>query len=671
MEIIKKLKEKNIIKDNFHSVMQYLKTNNDITIKDDNDIILDRIKIEEYIYSLDLNFLNFLQKNEVCLNLFFKTTNKFTIFDTISFKDCIFNTNEYIANSKTKFKNKISLISDVGNIVLDFPYKDCVLIGGMNKNEEKNKIEAFYNITLDKNLITKLFSPKVLTNFKFFNQEENINENQNYIIKGNNLIGLHTLKSKFKNKIDCIYIDPPYFFNETKEADTFTYNSNFKLSTWLVFMKNRLEVAKQLLNENSIIFISINESAIFELKILCDSIFGKENFIRNMIWNKCNAQNDATYIQENHEYILIYKKGDIELSSVSESEKPIIEKNGKLYYKKSGGLLVGGSNGYLSKRINLGYSIYYNKETDDIITLSDYDKELAKISNNENEIYLQPDKNLINNGYICIRPPKSKGKLKRWTWDINKFNKDKDKILISSKGSIFVLEEVNPKDVYLKDGKKFVNVLTEGPLKSITNISSSNGTKDLSKISQDFKFDNPKPVDLIRHLLKSFKNEDALVLDFFGGSGTTAQAVLELNKEDSGNRNFILLEQLDYIENLTTKRIELLLPNSSDSFVYAELQKTNIKEEIINCNSIQELINIIDINFDYGFFPRLKTKESLINSLMFFSSTSEILSLDDTKKEIIEKVFDHNLEYSSLDNLYASNLTEKEIELNKNFFGLE
>jgi adenine-specific DNA-methyltransferase len=392
-----------------------------------------------------------------------------------------------------------------------------------------------------------------------FHTENSIN---NILIEGNNYHSLKTLQATHKEKIDIIYIDPPY---NTGKGD-FKYNDTYidkddkyRHSKWLSFMEKRLLLSKDLLGDEGIIFISIDENECSQLKLLCDEIFDEKNYVKTIVWDKCNAQNDAQYIQNNHEYILVYKFGNISLSNKELNEKAIIEKNGKLYYKKSGGLTTGGTGGFLNKRVNLGYSIYYNHQSGDIIALSDYNKILAKTSNDENKIYEAPNQDLINKGYECIRPPKSKDRLKCWTWSIEKFYKEIDKIVISKNNAISLLEEV--KDEKVKLSTKSLDIQVNGPLKSIISIPSSNGIKDIKKLSDEIIFENAKPVELIKYLIKSYDKKDAVILDFFAGSGTTGQAVIELNEEDEGTRQFILCTNNEVHEEMNKEFLIRSAPN--------------------------------------------------------------------------------------------------------------
>ena len=196
-----------------------------------------------------------------------------------------------------------------GEVVLNFPYKDCVLKGGQSKDEQKIN-EIFFNEVLAKDEIDVLFSPKALQNFESIgdkNIEENLANNPNLLIKGNNLLALHTLKKKFAKQVKLIYIDPPY----NTGNDSFNYNDKFNHSSWLTFMKNRLEVAKEFLRDDGVIYINIDYNEVHYLKVLMDEIFGRENFITQIIWRMGFVSGYKTaakkYIR-NYDCILFYSK---------------------------------------------------------------------------------------------------------------------------------------------------------------------------------------------------------------------------------------------------------------------------------------------------------------------------------------------------------------------------
>jgi adenine-specific DNA-methyltransferase len=202
----------------------------------------------------------------------------------------------YLNNSYTQFKNKVGLTIDDkflkqrNEVALVWPFKDCILEGGQSREEDKRE-EIFFNEVLAQDEITQLLEPKVLTNAKRYNKEgeqafDQFNRNEegtitdNLIIKGNNLLALHTLKEEFAGKVKLIYIDPPF----NTGNDSFKYNDRYNHSTWLSFMRNRLSISKDLMSKDGNIFIHIDINEIHYLKILCDEIFGRENFVEEIIW---------------------------------------------------------------------------------------------------------------------------------------------------------------------------------------------------------------------------------------------------------------------------------------------------------------------------------------------------------------------------------------------------
>ncbi|PAF43421.1 hypothetical protein BKH45_01985 [Helicobacter sp. 11S03491-1] len=260
------------------------------------------------------------------------------------------------------------------------------------------------------------------------------------LLQGNNLLSLHSLKhvKSIYGQVKLIYIDPPY--NTGK--DSFNYNDNFNHCTWLTFMKNRLEIAYEFLREDGVIFIQCDDNEQAYLKVLCDEIFGRENFVGCMVWLKGNAQNDAKTIQRNQEYILCYAKKleTLPIYQISQQQKVKVFKDIKTdkFYYEGAGLTTGGAGGTLNARSNLGFSIYYHPHTKDFFAFNDYDKDFARISNDENEVYTDR-MDFLNQGYEIIRPPKKGVRLGCWTWALEKFNQEKDSILIKGEAKKYIL----------------------------------------------------------------------------------------------------------------------------------------------------------------------------------------------------------------------------------------
>lgn len=229
----------------------------------------------------------------------------------------------------TKFSNRIGLysnqsgnyIANAPEVVLNFPFKDTVLEGGMTK-EDAGRDERFLHLEIDKKDIDTLEDPKVLTNFKYIDQngETNLTANsdieffsedgnltQNLLIKGNNLLALYSLREKLAGKVKLIYIDPPF----NTGSDSFGYNDKFRHSSWLTFMKNRLEVAKGLVSENGAIVIHLDENESGYLRVLCDEIFGANKLLNEIIWHyKSFVGQVKTYFPKKHDTLLVYGNPD-------------------------------------------------------------------------------------------------------------------------------------------------------------------------------------------------------------------------------------------------------------------------------------------------------------------------------------------------------------------------
>ncbi|MFP6126479.1 site-specific DNA-methyltransferase [Helicobacter pylori] len=393
----------------------------------------------------------------------------------------------------------------------------------------------------------------------------NESTSKHILIKGDNLDALKILKQSYSEKIKMIYIDPPY---NTKN-ENFIYGDDFSQSNeevlkqldyskekldyiknlfgskchsgWLSFMYPRLLLAKDLLKQDGVIFISIDDNEAAQLKLLCDEIFGERNFLSSLTWLKGNAQNDAQYFQNNYENILVYAKHVEALSlnrMTSKKEVKVFCENDKYYYEGSG-FVSGNANSDLNHHALCGYTIYYNSTTKDLQIFMDYDIEKAKTSNNEKEVYRPFNQNLINQGYNAIRPPKKEKLLGRWVISFEKFQNliSENKILIKQNRNNFSIsrkEWLDAKQVKQNENGEFYAILDKSsPARNvIENIGGGNGTKEVNDLFNQKIFNNPKPLKLINRLIELSTNEGDIILDFFAGSGTTAHAVLESNKSD-------------------------------------------------------------------------------------------------------------------------------------------
>ncbi len=286
------------------------------------DILINHFTKERLVTSIlqhDEKLLTFMLEHENAndyKNAFFKMIANSLVFNQKALLECL--EIKELENSFTRFKNKIGLYSQGRPIksselvVLNFPFKDNVLLGNAKDNSTKSN-ECFYHEILHKKEIDTLLNKKALCRFEMHGEgdlESALKDkNTNYLIKGNNLIALHSLKKKFAKQVKCIYIDPPY----NTGNDSFNYNDNFNHSSWLVFMKNRLEAAREFLSDDGSIYISLDYNEVHYCKVLMDEIFKRENFRSEIIWRMGFLSGYKTaakkYIR-NHDTILFYSKSD-------------------------------------------------------------------------------------------------------------------------------------------------------------------------------------------------------------------------------------------------------------------------------------------------------------------------------------------------------------------------
>ena len=605
--------------------------------------------IVESALNLDTTLLDLLASDQMMTKQFFKKTKDYLIFDKVKFQKFILN-KDFLPDSYTQFQINIGLsteedyIKDDDRVVLNWPYKDCVLEGGQD-SEDTKRSEIFWNETLAPDEITRLLKPKVLSGVQKFDEKGvkvkkiDLSENNNLIIKGNNLLALHTLKSRYGSRVDVIYIDPPYYFDENKASDTFSYNSNFKLSTWLTFMKNRLEISRKLLSPKGVIFISTNDEGVYYLKMLCDEVFGNDKYITNFIWKKrSGGGNDSEGVAMDHEYILCYgnvaglrklefndeqlKKYEFEDSKIATHGPYSLKNLHDSSLQDSKGLhhdIVCPDGSILSGK---DYQWKCNKET--------FDERYE-----DDRIVFQQDKN---------------GK---WRVQYKIYLYENKGQLIYDENGIIIQKGIIP------------NAMLDGV------ASNSDGTKDLKTLFPEVKkvFSYPKPVKLIKHLLKIVDNKNAIVLDFFAGSGTTAHATLDLNKEDGGNRLFVLIEQMDYIESLTVERMKRATKhfNFNSGFVYLELLELNqmFISRIKKAKGKAQLIDIWKEMLEKAFLGYRSSDSKLIET-----KTIEKLSETDLKKFLLDAI-DNNMLYVPVTEVEDTDygVDSVTLEYNKQFFG--
>lgn len=560
--------------------------------------------IKDYADNGNIKLLEPLLKNAQTKKAFFTPILDSFVFNTAKFKEFL----EYSSacNSYSKYLGqKIGLymgdssLLDRNEVVLNFPFKDCVLEGGQRKedgldtyyeyNEKKGEYEekqskrreVFYNEVLAQDEIDSLFSPKAFCNAKRYekgksekctklNRDAELNKKRglsedtitdNLIIKGNNLLALHSLKKEFAGKVKLIYIDPPY----NTGSDSFSYNDNFNRSSWLTFMKNRLEVARELLSPDGAIYVQLDYHQVHYAKIILDNIFGENNFQREIIWRigwlSGYKTIDNNWIR-NHDTILFYSKNTDSLS----------------------------------------FNKYYIQKSD-----------FKSIADSKAEQYPIED-----------------------VWNGNEYD-DLNSIAIVSFSGETVSKMLNKND----------------------------------------EVKGQKSEKLIERIIRAHTSEKDIVLDFFGGTGTTAAVALKMN------RQFIICEQIDKHVDISLRRLQKVEEGEQSgiskrnnwqgggSFVYLELAKKNetALEQISACKSIEELTELFDelcSKYFLHYNVRVKEFRKEIESERF-----KQLNLKQ-QKEMFSRMLDLNQLYVNTDDRHDKNtgLTEDDIAITEDFYQL-
>lgn len=571
----------------------------------------------------------------------------------------------YLNDSYTQYKNKVGLTIDGkylkqrNEVALVWPFKDCVLEGGQSREEDKRE-EIFFNETLAQDEITQLLEPKVLTNAKRYTDKgekplDKFNRNEkglitdNLIIKGNNLLALHSLKEEFSGQVKLIYIDPPF----NTGNDSFKYNDSFNHSTWLSFMKNRLSVAKDLLREDGLIFINVDDIEEAYLKVLSDEIFGLNNFM-NVIAVKSStpsgtktAHKDKTIIKQK-DLILVYKKGDKVSLNPQYTKREnwdthyslILEKNKKGEYS-------------LSKLVDKLKELKILSDTQKLDDLNIENKTFK-------EFYL------ANSASIC-RLQSHK-------------NIEADKISRTKKDTVYehIVDGVS-KGLYYNG--QVITPLSQGIKKVYANQKFS---EDLGMLLCDFwtdiDFQNTqneggvsfptakKPEVLIARIIELATNENDIVLDYHLGSGTTCAVAHKIG------RQYLGIEQLDYGENDSVKRLQNVINNEQSGvskaynwkgggeFVYLELKKYNqtFVEQIESAKDTKAVLKI---------WEEMKAKSFLNYNVDIQKQEAHIeefkaLTLAEQKQHLVE-LLDKNQLYVNLSSLndkdFAATAEEKKV----------
>lgn len=505
-------------------------------------------KLTEDALKLEPKLIKYILADDRLKNHFFLDIDGVLVFDKDKFIQFV-NDKQFLPDSYTSFKNTIGLLDENGDyfkekkeVVLAWPYKDCVLEGGQDKDDHKRN-EVFYNEILAPDEIDRLFDPKVLTNFKRYDKDgehpnpNDMSRNDNLIIKENNLLALHSLKKLYRGKVKLIYIDPPY----KTDNDEFKYNDKFSESTWLTFMKNRLQVAKYLLCNDGILLIQISDIMVSKLRILLDEIFRAENFI-NKITVKTRSPSGFKTVNlgvfESAEYIFLYGKDKklckFNTQYVEDKYDPQYRFIITNVYENPVNWKYKNFRDDVAK--HLGFDSYKDvkKKLDECII----EKEISKFALDNKEIVFRLENIGDDAGKETVK-----------TRDISKDDPEK----------VYFVKRDNHDDRYILNGqeiafysKKVKDIDGElKPSQMLTNIWSDISWEGIAKEGGVKLKKGKKPEKLLKRIIDitNINRDKEVIMDFFLGSGTTCAVAHKMGFQ------YIGIEQLDYEKNDAVTRL--------------------------------------------------------------------------------------------------------------------
>jgi adenine-specific DNA-methyltransferase len=509
-------------------------------------------KIVELALALDPALLRLLLGDEGIARRFFSDVDGIKVFDKVEFQRFVSN-KQFLPDSYTAFRNRIGLtaggepVADGSEVILAWPYQDCLLEGGQTR-EDSRREEVFWNETLAPDQIDRLLAPKAVTGVRRIEPGGGetipaaIGEADSLLIKGNNLLALATLRRRYAGKVDVVYIDPPY--NPDSQSNTMCYNNRFSRSTWLTFMKNRLEAARPLMKPDGALIVAIDSNEFCYLGVLIETLFpDHEVHCITIVHNPRGVQ--GTNFSYTHEYAFFViprgRKtiGDAAIAAEDVSWSPLRNWGGE------------------SERA-AAKNCFYPILVDDKGEITGFGDVVPDD--------VHPAQTEYWNGINHVYPIDPGGVERKWRYARQ-----------SVEGVRAMLRAKRTRagwDIEL--GKTFgmYRTVWTGPRYDANKW----GTQLVKSLVPGSGFNFPKSLWNVFDCLKAVAGgkPDALVLDFFGGSGTTAHAVMELNREDGGHRRFILCEQMDYVETVTLPRIGKAAENlGAGGFLYMELARAN------------------------------------------------------------------------------------------------
>ena len=675
---------------NFNEKLTELLKTDSRFVDDEGELV--KAAVIDRAWKIDRELVKMLLGNSGIKGKFFDEIEGHWIFDINTFIEYVSDKN-FLANSYTRFRNKIGLnidgkfLRERGEVSLVWPYKDCVLEGGQTKEDEKRK-EIFFNEILAQDEIDRLFDPKVLSNWKRYTVEgeqkvmeikrdKNGTIRENLIIKGNNLIALHSLKTQFRGKVKLIYIDPPY----NTGNDEFGYNDNFNHSSWLTFMKNRLEVAKSLLSPNGAVFVQIGDKEVGYLQVLMDDIFPR--LFINKVTLKTRSPSGFKTVNlglfESAEYILIYGKSKGGWAFNQQYEKTSYDEN---YH-------------YQISNIDDEPSKWGVVDIKDIVA-----KKHGFQNARQAKKKLGPDVFFAELSSYALENRDSVFRFTEINRDAGKDTLEFKSISLENKDSVFVLQRTDKPTRHILNGKEITfyknkvrmidNALV--PCNILSNIWTDIAWEGIASEGSVKLKRGKKPEKLIKRIIDMATNAGDIVLDYHLGSGTTAAVAHKMN------RQYIGIEQLDYGENDSVTRLKNvvgkqkkggLLEEYTDydrsgisksinwkgggDFIYCELMKYNeaYMEKIQSAKSSEELVKFwkdIAKNSFLNWYVNPEIPEDAVDDFIEIGKTENGL---DKQKKLLAELLNKNQLYMNLSEIDDAdfNVSGEDKKLNRSFYG--
>lgn len=625
----------------------------------DNGKDLLRNKVYECAMKMDKDLIKLLLSNDRMKDKFFTDIDGTLVFDKTAFGWAV-NNKAFLQDSYTRFKNTIGLIdskeqfiSSKNDVVLSFPYKDCVLEGGQTKEDQKRG-EIFYNELLAPDDVDRLLAPKVFTNMKRYTKdgEENIFsflDSDNLLIKGNNLLSLSSIKQRYRGKVKCIYADIPY----NTGSDSFNYNDDFSRSTWLVFMKNRINELKDFLADDGVMLVQCSFHQYAYLKILMDEIIGHKNYkmtINIQVRHQSRILTGDKEYNDIIEYILLYSK-DPEYKIPKIKEEKLIDDYVYSIKEKAPGQKVKMGDKDVFIFLPSEYEVVKNKANkQNFKTLSI--RGSIREKNSSGRFYVKYLEQLTSK-----YPPETLFKVSDMGDDMYDYR-------------YFALPKEHLKNGIYYQGMPTSSSTTYKPYPNFFNFVDE---YNMVNYEGEVEFRNgKKPEELIRHLLEIFTEKGDYVLDSFVGSGTTCAVAQKLE------RKFIGIEQMDYVQSITLERLKQVINGEKSgisksvnwqgggSFVYCELKE-------LNQRYIDE-IQVADDNKLNDLYKEITNSEFIsykadINKLKESEQDFKEISTED-KRNFLIQVLDKNLLYVNYCDMEDEDLavTEEEKAFARSFY---